>query len=295
LRICSALFAAGEVNMKIGLNLWIWESPFRTDRHLGLLEKVKGMRAEVVEFAYEDGGLVEPPVLRRALADQGLKCSVIGLFGIERDLASKDARQRQNGVDFAREVLEVCAESGVDLFSAACVGVGGTEVVTDRERPDRLKSAAESLHQIGEFAAKAGVRYCVEILNRYEDNLVNTCAEACELIEMTGHPSVGIHLDTFHMNIEEGSMGDALRLAGDHLFHLHASDTHRGAPGGGHLNWKEIAEALRDINYSGFAVIESFNPCGRLAPSGRAWHPYAESQDILAKEGLAFLRDNLLN
>jgi D-psicose/D-tagatose/L-ribulose 3-epimerase len=162
-------------------------------------------------------------------------------------------------------------------------------VLTDAERRKRYQLAAECLQRIGEFAAQAGVRFCVEVLNRYEDNILNTAAQACELMDMTDHPAVGIHLDTFHMNIEESSMGHALRMAGNRLFHLHASDTHRGAPGGGHLAWKEVAEALQQINYGGFAVIESFDPAGRLAPLARSWRPYAESQDILAAQGLAFL------
>jgi D-psicose/D-tagatose/L-ribulose 3-epimerase len=279
--------------MKPGLNLWIWESPFRTDRHLGLLAKVKALRGEVVEFALEEGGLVEAPVLRRTLAEQGLSCSIIGLFGTDRDLSSPDEGQRQRGVEYARKGLELSAEVGAAVFSGACVGVGGTELLPDSERRTRYHHAAESLHQIGEYAAQVGVRFCVEILNRYEDNILNTAAQACELMDMTDHPAVGIHLDTFHMNIEEGSMGQALRLAGDRLFHLHASDTHRGTPGRGHLPWGEVAEALQQINYGGFAVIESFNPTGRLAPRARSWRAYAESQDILAAEGLAFLWETL--
>ncbi len=279
--------------MKLGVNLWIWESPFRTDRHLGLLEKVKALRGEVVEFALEEGGVVEAPILRRALDEQALGCSIIGLFGAERDLSSPDANARQRGVEYARKSLELSAEVGAAVFSGACVGVGGSEVLSDAERRKRYQSAAECLHEIGEFAAPLGVRFCVEILNRYEDNILNTAGQACELMDLTAHPAVGIHLDTFHMNMEEGSMGQALRRAGKRLFHLHASDTHRGTPGAGHLPWGEVAEALQQINYSGFAVIESFNPRGRLAPLARSWRPYAASQDILAAEGLAFLWEML--
>jgi D-psicose/D-tagatose/L-ribulose 3-epimerase len=275
--------------MKLGVNLWIWESPFRTDHHLGLLEKVKALRGEVVEFALEDGGVVEAPILRRALDEQALGCSIIGLFGSERDLSSPDAKVRQRGVEYARKGLELSAEVGAAVFSGACVGVGGSEVLSDAERRKRYQFAADCLHEIGRFAAQVGVRFCVEVLNRYEDNILNTAGQACELMDLTAHPAVGIHLDTFHMNMEEGSMGQALRRAGKRLFHLHASDTHRGAPGGGHLDWGEVAEALQQIDYSGFAVIESFNPHGRLAPLTRSWRPYAESQDILAAEGLAFL------
>jgi D-psicose/D-tagatose/L-ribulose 3-epimerase len=282
-----------EGMMKIGLNLWVWESPFRTDRHLGLLEKAKSMKAEAVEFALEEGGLVEAPVLRRALADQALVCSIIGMFGTERDLSSPDASVRQKGMDYARKSLALCAEVGATVFSGACVGAGGSEWLSDGERLTRYEIASEHLHKIGEIAATVGVPLCVEILNRYEDSILNTSAQACELMDMTGHPSVGIHLDTFHMNMEERSMGDALRLAGNRLFHLHASESRRGKPGNGAVPWGMVSEALHSIDYRGFAIIESFNPQGRLAPMARAWRPYEESQDVIAKEGLAFLRETL--
>jgi D-psicose/D-tagatose/L-ribulose 3-epimerase len=282
-----------EGTMKIGLNLWVWESPFRTDRHLGLLEKAKAMRAEAVEFALEEGSVVESSMLRRALAEQGLGCSIIGMFGTERDLSSPNASVRQKGLDYARKSLETCAEVGAAVFSGACVGAGGSQLVSDTERLTRYKLASERLHEIGEFSAKVGVPFCVEILNRYEDSILNTSAQACELMDITGHPSVGIHLDTFHMNMEERSMGAALRLAGNRLFHLHASESHRGKPGNGAVPWRMVTKALHDIDYKGFAIIESFDPRGRLAPMARAWRPYEESQDVIAKEGLAFLWETL--
>ena len=86
----------------------------------------------------------------------------------------------------------------------------------------------------------------MEILNRYESNLVTTAAEARELMDQVGHPAVGIHLDCFHMSIEETDLGEAIRAAGDKLYHLHASASHRGTPGGGHQPWAEVAQALRE-------------------------------------------------
>ena len=133
----------------------------------------------------------------------------------------------------------------------------------------------------------------MEILNRYESNLVTTVAEAREFIDRVGHAAVGIHLDCFHMSIEETDLGEAIRAAGDKLYHLHASASDRGTPGEGHLPWAEIAQALKDIDYRGYAIIESFNPAGRLAHLARAWRPYAGSQDELARRGLAFLKSVL--
>jgi D-psicose/D-tagatose/L-ribulose 3-epimerase len=275
--------------VKIGINLWIWESPFRTDRHMALLSKVKSMGAEVVEFALEDDAEINPGMLRQALADEGLECSTVGIFGPARDLSSHDAAVRRQGLQYARRCLEIAGAAGAKIYSGAVLGVGGAAVLTSQERRSRLGWAAECLHELGTVAVEAGVRFCVEVLNRYETNLVNTAREACELIALTDHPHVGIHLDTFHMNIEEASLGDAIRTAGPNLFHFHGSDSHRGAPGDGHIQWNEIAAALVGIRYDGAVVFESFNPQGRLAPLARFWRPLAESPDVLAKRGIATL------
>src|ERR1051325_1272019 len=265
--------------MKIGVNFWIWESPFRTDLHLNLLPLAKSMGAEVVEFTLEDDVIVDKPVLRQALRDHNLECSTIGLFGSARDLSSDDAAVRARGMEYAKRSVDMTAESGGVLFSGAVVGVGGGQVFAPAELQTRLQRAAECLHELGEYSAKAGVLFCIEVLNRYETNLINTAEQARNLINLANHASVGIHLDNFHMGIEERSLGEAIRVANDKLFHFHASESHRGMPGDGHVRWDEVAGALNDIKYERFAVIESFNPRGRLAPLSRFWRSYADSPD----------------
>ena len=276
--------------MKIGINLWIWGSPFRTDQNMGLINQAKSLGAEVVEFAMEDDAVIDAKVLRRVLQQEAMECSVIGLFGPDRDLSMEDAAVRRRGMDYARRCIDVCAEAGATIFTGAAVGVDGKELLSDAARRTRLRHAAESLQQLGQYAADAGVRLGVEVLNRYEDNLLNTAGQARELIDLTDHPAVGIHLDSFHMNIEETAFGDAIRLAGDRLFHFHGSDNHRGTPGEGMLRWQEVAAALKEIDYQGYVVIESFDYTSRFGPVVHFWRPLAESPEAVARNGLAFLK-----
>ena len=279
--------------MKIGTNFWIWVSPFRTDRDLELIAKAKSMGADVVEFAIEDDGVVDAKLLRRALADNQVECSVVGIFGPQRDFASEDPAVRSEGLEHAWRCLDLTAEVGAGVLTGAVVAAGCDQAVTESQRNRRLAFAAEVLQQIGEHSAKAGVRFGVEILNRYESNLLTTAAEGREFIDQVGHAAVGIHLDCFHMSIEETDLGAAIRAAGNKLYHLHASAGDRGTPGEGHMPWAEIALALKDIDYRGYGIIESFNPAGRLAQLARAWRPYADSQDELARRGLKFLKSVL--
>ena len=280
--------------MKIGINLWVWTSPFSTTRDLPLLGKVKSLGGSVIEFGLEDDVTVDTHALRRELAAHELGCSIIGLFSPERDLSSEDAKSRSRALEYSKRGLDICAEAGASIFSGSVAGVGGEKGLSASQWQARIQRAAEGLEQLGEHAAKVGVRFGVEVLNRYENNLINTAKQARQLIELVQSSFVGIHLDSFHMNIEEEDIASAIHLAGDKLFHLHGSDSHRGIPGEGHVPWGQVASALQKIRYNGYVVIESFNPEGRLAPLARLWRPLSDSQDTLALQGLAFLRENLL-
>ncbi len=280
--------------MKIGVNLWIWGSPFRTDEHLELIPQIKAWGGEVIELATEDDADIDTRAVRQALDGEGMSASVIGVFGSVRDLSHPDAAVRQNGINYAKRSVDTCAEIGATIFSGAVAGVGGGELLLGDTRHSRINQAAECLHVLGDYSAQAGVQFVIEILNRYETNFLNTAAEARELINLVNHPAVGIHLDTFHMSHEENNLGDAIRQAGNKLMHFHGSDSHRGTPGTGLVHWDDVATALRDINYDGYVVIESFNPRSPIGPLARFWRFFAESPETLAREGIAFLKEALL-
>ena len=152
---------------------------------------------------------------------------------------------------------------------------------------------SDSLGAVGDLAGSAGVRIAYEVLNRYETNLINTASQAMELMRIVDHPAVGVHLDCFHMALEEDDQGDAIRSVGEKLYHLHANASHRGVPGRGLNDWQDIARSLRDIQYSGYVVFESFNRYSWLGQAGHIWRPFADSPQQLAQEGLKFLAQAL--
>ena len=134
----------------------------------------------------------------------------------------------------------------------------------------------------------------IEPLNRFETDLVNTTEQGLELLDLIGTDNVGLLIDTFHMNIEEKSIGDAVRLAGSKVFHVQVSENDRGTPGSGHVPWREFFAALDDIDYDGQIVVESFLPTVvEIARAVSLWRPVAPSMDALAADGLAFLRHSL--
>lgn len=279
--------------MKLGVNLWVWDSPFRSTEHLHLVSQIKKWGGEVVEFAIEDDAVIDRREVRKVLESEGMACSVVGIFGPVRDLSSADRATQRNGVEYAKRSIDICADVGAAVFTGAIAGVGGREFLSESARRTHLGRAADNLRELGDYAAEANVNVVVEILNRYENNLLTTAKQGRELIDLVDHPAVGIHLDSFHMSIEEEDLGDAIRLASDKLLHFHGSASHRGIPGTGIVPWDQVAGGLHDVNYDGFVIIESFNPWSPIGPLACFWRPFAESPDAVAREGLAFLHQAL--
>ena len=136
-----------------------------------------------------------------------------------------------------------------------------------------------------------GLSIALEPINRFETDLVNTTADSLRMIRDIDHPSAKVMIDTFHMTIEESDIGAAIRAAGADLIHVQVSENHRGVTGTGLTPWVSFRDALRDIDYRGSIVIESFTPENRdLAGAVCIWKRFAPSQDEFASRGLAFLQ-----
>ena len=122
--------------------------------------------------------------------------------------------------------------------------------------------------------SKKGLILGIEPLNRYETSFITTADQAIELVDRVNHPACKVLLDTFHMNMEETSMGDAIRQVGHRLIEVHSIENHRGTPGTGLVPWEDIAQALKDIQFDGVLVMESFSFDEKnLARAAAIWRP----------------------
>jgi D-psicose/D-tagatose/L-ribulose 3-epimerase len=148
------------------------------------------------------------------------------------------------------------------------------------------------LKEMGMYAEDRNVFLAVEPLNRYETRLVNLVSDCVRMLKEVDSSFVKLHFDTYHGNIEEKSLGQAIREAGGLLYHVHACEHDRGTPGSGHIEWRDVAEALKDVGYGRYMVIETFQPGTKeIATAASIWRKLAASQDELATEGLLFLRE----
>jgi D-psicose/D-tagatose/L-ribulose 3-epimerase len=275
----------------IGINTWVWTSPFGDDS-LELVARAKAMGFDVFEIAVEDPSRFAGDRLSEALRSSGLRPVACGAFGPSRDLTHEDSKYRLESLAYIRDVLRLCERWGAKIFAGPMYSAVGKrrQVPADQKRRE-WDLAVSGIREAGLMAADHGVTLAIEPLNRFETDLVNTAAQVVRMVEEVAHPNVKVHLDTFHMMIEENSLLDAIILAGPRLAHVHACENNRGTPGSGLVPWDQVAKGLKKIGYGGDLVIESFTPeCLTIAAAAAIWRPLAASQDALARDGCAFLR-----
>jgi D-psicose/D-tagatose/L-ribulose 3-epimerase len=277
--------------MRFGASTFIWVSPFGTNT-LDLLAKVKEIGFDTIEICVEQPETINTGAVRRRIDDLGLQALVCGAFGPDRDMSAEAPETREAAAQYLRTCIDIAAELGSPTVCGPMyAGVGATAMRDAQGRRAQWNRAVETLGPIADHAAAQGVKLALEPLNRFETDLVNTVDQGLQLVADIGRPNVGLLLDTFHMNIEEKSIPAAIRRAGPAIFEFHACSSDRGTPGEDHLPWPDIAGALAGTGYTGPIVIEAFTPqIKEIARAVSLWRPLAESEDALARNGLAHLR-----
>jgi D-psicose/D-tagatose/L-ribulose 3-epimerase len=277
---------------QIGVNAWVWSSPVNTEEFGRLAPIVARMGFDLIEVGIESTGDLDYRRAAEVAKANGLGVSVCAAMGPDRDLIHPDENIRTNGMGYLRHCIDAAQTLGATnvcgpLYSA----VGRTWQATDDERKRDVDLLVRQLGELAKYAGERGVWLGVEPLNRFETSFINLASQAIDVVDRVDHPACGVLLDTFHMNIEERSIGDAIRAAGKRMRHLHTCENDRGAPGSGHVPWDEVAKACRDVGFNGPFVIESFtNKVKSIAKAAAIWRKFADSQDALAENGLRHLR-----
>lgn len=275
--------------MQFSAHCLIWTDKWSNDA-LNLIDRVASLGFDAIEITMRDLPAIDDRQVKRRLNAAGIKAVCVTGIPKIADLTSPEKTIRAEGVKILRATFEKAAELGSDLVTGVTyapwnklVGRGPTK--------DELAWSAEALGEVARYARNLGIRLGIEAVNRYETYVINTAAQARNFVDSIGEPNVGIHLDTFHMNIEEKSLPNAIRIAGDKLFHLHAIENDRGVPGTGHLDWDGLFSALAEIGYNGLTGIETFLVAApQVASLTCIWRQLAPDGDSLARDGLAFLQ-----
>jgi D-psicose/D-tagatose/L-ribulose 3-epimerase len=281
--------------MKFGVNTWVWTSPLTTEELEKLAPHVKRLGFDWIEVPLESLDDLDHRRGAEIIREHGLGLSCCAAMGPDRDLIHADKAIRDNGMAYLKGAIQATrALGGTNLVGPLYSAVGRTWQSTAEERARDTDLLVENLGELARYAGEHGVMLCVEPLNRFETSFINLAEQAIPIVDRVDHPNCMMMLDTFHMNVEEKSLGDAIRSVGPRLKHLHACENDRGAPGSGNVTWDQVAAGLKDIGYDGPVVIESFTAKVKsIARAAAIWRSLAPSQDALAADGLKFLRELL--
>jgi D-psicose/D-tagatose/L-ribulose 3-epimerase len=277
--------------MKFGINTFLFTSPFTNDS-IGLFPQFKKWGFDSVEIALEDAAHINPEIVKRALDENGLKCgSMCAAMGPGRDLRGTPEEQN-TAIDYIKSILDLMPELDCPILVGPLYSsVGRAEAVSEKQYKGQWDIVVSHLKMLSNYADRLNVKLAIEPLNRYETDFINTCEQGLKMIGAVNNGALMLHLDTYHMNIEEKDPAKAILSAGDKLGHFHACGCDRGTPGGDQINWEKISASLKQVNYRGDVVIESFTPDVKvIAKAASIWRNFEPSREDIAVLGLKFLR-----
>lgn len=272
----------------IGINLWNW-TPQLDEAALPLVAKVAALGFTAIELPMTTATLPEALAFKEAIDRCGLAVTLCASLTAGRDLSHPDEGVRRATREYFNRCLETAVTMGARTLAGPLYAGGGKRhQLPERERQQEWQRAVEELYALGKAAAEYGVQLAIEPINRYRTSVVNTTGQALAMVGDIGLANVGVLFDTYQSCIEDDSVVASLEqvLLEKKLFHFHACANHRGAPGTGHLPWKELGTLLSQHHYTGHLTMETFCP-GALDP---CWYPLAKNQDELALKGLHFLQ-----
>lgn len=277
--------------MRIGINTFLFTSPF-TNESTKLFPQFKKWGFETIEIPVEDPSHIDPAHVKRALDKNGLVCgSVCACMGPGRDFRGSASEQKAS-MDYCKKLIDQMVVLGCpSLIGPVYSVVGKADAVEPAAQKKEWALVVKNLKVLARYAEQKGVQICIEPLNRFETDFLNTVDQGLKLVRDVGSKAVKLHLDTFHMNIEEKDQAAAIRKAGKLLAHFHACGSDRGTPGRDHIAWKSIVQALKDVRFNGDVVIESFTTDVKvIARAAAIWRRIEPTRNEIAVDGLKFLK-----
>ncbi|MGX7875220.1 sugar phosphate isomerase/epimerase family protein [Mesorhizobium sp. ORM6] len=275
---------------RIGIHSFVWSASSAQSELERTLANTREAGFDLIEFSYLDPADVDIGRLARRIADLGLGVAIsIGLPG-DGDISSADKAVAARGVEILNETVALTR----DLGGRKVAGILSTSHGLQVEPPtrDQWNRSAGTLAKVAETAKAAGVTLNLEIVNRFESNLLNTAAQGLAFIEDTGSDNIFLHLDTFHMNIEEADVGLAIRNAAGKIGYVHIGESHRGFLGTGNIDFAAIFDALTAIGYADDLSFESFSSeivDENLSKKTAIWRNLWTDNMALAKHARAFV------
>lgn len=274
--------------------------PF-TAGHFHLFETVRELGFDFIELLVPEPGELDLAETRQRLADADLSVILAARVNLDRNIASDNKSARQQGIDYLNYAVDVAAKLGAPIVGGPLTGnplvFAGRppQPVSEDERLSRKERCVAALRSVSAVAAENNVVLGLEPLNRFESDVLCTTQQAVEITDAVNHPNLKIMLDTFHMAMEESSIAQAIRLAGNRIAHFQANENHRGFLGTGSINWTEVCRALHEVDYTGPISLEPFRRNDdRFGVPIAQWRPPHEDENERLAASVSFIKAQLL-
>lgn len=275
--------------MKHGIYYAYWEKEWGAD-YLYYVEKVAKLGFDILELGakplpdYTEKDIAE---LKACVQANGIELTAGYGPAASQNIGSADAAVRENALKWFTRLFQVMEKLDIHLLGGALYSYWPVDYSLPVDKQGDWERSVEGMKKMGAVAAEYGITLGMEVLNRFENHILNTAEEGVRFVKQVGLDNVKVMLDTFHMNIEEESIGKAIRTAGPLLGHFHTGECNRMVPGKGRTPWREIGEALRDIGYDGTVVMEPFvNMGGQVGSDIKVWRDisHGASEEMLDKD-----------
>jgi D-psicose/D-tagatose/L-ribulose 3-epimerase len=270
--------------LKLSIHAGGW-TPIWSNDYLHLIDHAKELGFDALEIPFVVISTIDAAATKARASAAGIEIVCGCLCTGQADPTGEDEETRNNAREYLRERIRLTAEIGARTMTGVLYSGPWRRVMPTEEH---WEQAATALRQAARFARDQGVTLGIEVVNRFEGFLINTAEQAVRLREMIGEPNVGVHLDSFHMNIEEDNLYEATARAAPYLCHFHLCESHRGEVGTGLVNFDDIFRALAEAGYSGTGGLEMFGPF--MAPGACMWRGTPGPIDDVVARSLAHLK-----
>lgn len=246
---------------------------------------------DYIELAIFDPWNFDTKLTKDLLQEYGLRAHASLGLSAKTDVTSTDPSIVAKGDELLRKVTDVLHEiGGTELCGVIFSALAKYPTPATKENRN---NSIKAMQRLADYAADKGINIDLEVVNRYETNIMNTGLEGLDFLDEVNRPNAYLHLDTYHMNIEEDGMQKSVIAAGDRLGYVHIGESHRGYLGTGTVDFDSFFAALKKINYKGPITFESFSSAvvdPSLSNTLCVWRNLWSDSDDLAKKSLDFMK-----
>lgn len=242
---------------KLGLHANVWVSGWSENEADLAISKTAETGYDLIEIPALNAAVLRPEKTRKQLDAAGIGCTLSLGLDADTDISSEDPDRVKAGEERLVTTLSVARDIGATHVCGILYSAFQKYFEPPTERG--IRESADVLHRVAEVAARSGIVLGMEVVNRYESNMINTAAQAVEFCAMTDASNVLVHLDAYHMNIEEADSAAAIAKTGDKLGYFHIGESHRGYIGSGSIDHTGVFRALVRSGYEGPITYESFS------------------------------------